>query len=119
MLGGSMLPPNIKKLDAADFLDAVYNIIDQLKITKPIETPAADFTSEFDYGLVIYARTALWMHIVEQSLGKETLEKGMKNYFSEWKFKHPYPEDFQASLEEITHTSLDKLFALLNTTAPL
>jgi len=119
ILGNSMIPSNVKKLGTEDFLDAIYNVIDQLKAAKPIETPAPDFTSEFDYGLVVYARTALWMHVLEKDLGKETLEKGMKNYFSEWKFKHPYPENLQASLEEVTHTSLDKLFALLNTTDPL
>jgi aminopeptidase N len=113
---GGMIPDRIKKLPAEDFLSAVYNVISQLKTTEPIETPAPAFPSEFDYGLVVYAKTAVWMHIMETSIGKDQLEKGMQAYFSTWKFKHPYPEDMQATLEQATGNSLDQVFGMLHNT---
>jgi len=111
---GSMIPDRIKKLAPDDFLDAIYNVISQLKTAEPIETPAQDFPSEFDYGLVVYARTAVWMNLMQHAIGKDELAKGMQAYFSNWKFRHPYPEDLQASLETVTHTSLQNFFNLLH-----
>jgi aminopeptidase N len=116
---GSMIPERLQKLGPEEFLDAIYDVLNQLKTTEPIESPATAFPSEFDYGLVVYARTAVWMHILEKAMGKDNFEKGMKLYFSRWKFRHPYPEDLRACLEQITHSSLDKLFDLLNKTGML
>ena len=116
---GSETPEKWQKLGTDEFLDAVYDVFNQLRMPEPIETPAADFPSEFDYGLVIYARTAVWMHLLEKAIGKEDFKKGMQNYFFHWKFKHPYPEDLKTSLEQITHSNLDKLFDLLNKTGML
>jgi aminopeptidase N len=116
---GSAIPEKMQKLPAGEFLDAVYDVLDQLKTSEPIETPAADFPSEFDYGLVVYARTAVWLHLLEKTIGTTDFEKGMQLYFSRWKFKHPYPEDLQASLEAITHSSLDNTFHQLNKTGIL
>ena len=113
---GSMVPDRIKKLPEEDFLIAVYNVINQLKTTEAIETPAPAFPSEFDYGLVVYAKTAVWMHILETAIGKDQLQKGMQAYFATWKFRHPYPEDMQASLEQTTGNSLDQLFSMLHNT---
>jgi len=59
------------------------------------------------------------MHLLEKTIGETDFEKGMQLYFSRWKFRHPYPEDLQASLEAITHSNLDKLFQLLNKTGIL
>ena len=116
---GSLLPEETRKLGPDDFLDAVYNLLNQLKTAEPIETPAVDFPSEFDYGIVVYAKTAVWMHLLEKTLGQATFEKGMQAWFSAWKFRHPYPEDLKASLEQVTHSKLDKLFDGLNKTGPL
>ena len=113
---GNIIPDRIKKLPTDDFLSAVYNVINQLKTTEPVETPAAAFPSEFEYGLVVYAKTAVWMHILETDIGKAQLEKGMRAYFSAWKFRHPYPEDMQASLEQATGSSLDHTFNMLHNT---
>ena len=38
----------------------------------------------------------------------------MQAYYNEWKFKHPYPEDFKKSIEQTSGQNLDELFFLLN-----
>jgi hypothetical protein len=43
----------------------------------------------------------------------------MHSYYMEWKFKHPYPEDFKASIEKSTGRNLDTIFNLLNTTGSI
>jgi aminopeptidase N len=113
-----MIPERLKKLPADDFLAAIYNVINQLRTSEPIETPAAEFPSEMDYGLVVYAKTAVWMHVIQEAIGKEKLTKGMHDYFSAWKFKHPYPEDMEASLEQSTSSDLKQIFNMLHSTGP-
>jgi len=111
---GFMIPEEIRKKGSDDFLESIYNVFNQVNTTMPIETPATGFSSEYEYGMVEYARTAVWMYILEKAMGKPAFEKGMQTYFSNWKFRHPYPEDLKSSLEQATHEPLDKLFDLLN-----
>jgi aminopeptidase N len=65
-----------------------------------------------------YKKTALWMYVMEKTMGKSNLDKGMHNYFREWKLKHVYPENLQSSLEEATQIGLDNLFNLLHEKGP-
>ena len=116
---GAFMPEEFASLSPDKFEDAIYNVLNQMRSPEPIETPAVAFPSEFDYGIVVYARTAIWMHILEKSIGRELFAKGMQTWFSDWQYKHPYPEDLKASLEKVTGASLDKLFALLNKGGPL
>jgi hypothetical protein len=111
---GDLIPREIRKKGLDDFLEAIYNVFNQVRTDEPIETPATGFRSESEYGLVEYTRTAVWMYILQKAMGEEGFHKGMRNYFTEWKFRHPYPEDLKASLEEVSHEPLDKVFALLN-----
>jgi hypothetical protein len=46
------------------------------------------------YGLV-YARTALVFHDLEQVIGTELFEKAMKLYFQRWRFRHPGTADLR------------------------
>lgn len=116
---GSMIPDDKKHLGIDSFQDAIYHIFNQLSTTEPIETPATAFTSEFDYGMVVYIKTAVWLYLLEKAIGKDNFERGMQNYFSNWKFKHPYPADLKSSLEQITQSNLDGQFDLLHKTGPL
>ncbi|MDQ3279427.1 MAG: M1 family peptidase, partial [Bacteroidota bacterium] len=57
--------------------------------------------------------TAVWMHYFEIEFGREALDKAMNTYFNQWKFKHPYPEDFKAVLEKELGKDLTPYFDLL------
>ncbi len=50
--------------------------------------------SSGSYGLV-YARTALVFHDLEQVLGTPLFEKAMKLYFERWRFRHPGTADLR------------------------
>lgn len=83
------------------------------KKDQPIETPAADF-SELNYQLIAYYKTAQWMKLLENSLGRDLFDSSMHEYFRRWKFKHPYPEDFKRVVEDVSNRNLDSVFSLLN-----
>jgi hypothetical protein len=111
---GKSIPSNLKKLPAGQFLDVVYNAIHQsLPMNSAIDIPADMFPSSMEYGLVSYIKAALWMHILEASVGPEKTQRAVQHYFQQWKNKHPQPADMQASFEEATGEKLNDFFELI------
>ena len=84
-----------------------------------IDTPSEDFATEDEYGIVIYVKTAIWMYYLEQELGKEKFDSIIHDYYNQWKFKHPYPEDFKAIFQKDAGKDLAPYFDLLNKKANL
>ena len=85
-----------------------------VKKDQPIETTSEKF-SEINYELVAYNKTSEWMRYLEQQLGSESFNKAMREYYRQWQFKHPQPEDFKKTIEQSTGKDLDTIFALLKT----
>ena len=56
------------------------------------------------------------MQQLEQQLGAETFKKAMQNYYQQWQFKHPYPENFKQVIEASSHQNIDSLYQRLFTT---
>ena len=89
-----------------------------IHLDQPISTPAEDFTVE-NYELIAYTKTAVWMKLLQDSMGTALFDSCMREYFRTWQFKHPYPEDFKAVITSTSHRNLDMLFSLLDKTGPL
>jgi hypothetical protein len=112
------IPSYLRINSADDLLQAVYQAFNRIPTTQPINTAAADFKSEDEYGLVAYQKTSILLYIFEVTLGKAAFRDAMRNYFREWQFRHPYPEDFRASLERYFKTDLKDLFAGFDVKGP-
>ncbi len=112
---GDALPEDLKKREPAELLGIIYNVMStQIPMDDPIETPSADFENKEEYGAVVYLKTAIWMYIVELTVGREKLDEAVKAYYDKWKFRHPYPEDVKAEFEAKLNMKLDDVFGLLN-----
>ncbi len=61
------------------------------------------------YGHVYY-KTAVMLYNLQYTLGDELFLKAMQNYFNEWSFAHPYPEDFRQSMIRFTKVDLNWFF---------
>jgi hypothetical protein len=109
----NQIPREVKQKPVEEFVGIIYNAIAQIPMKSPIETPSENFTSSEEYGITVYVKAAMWMYIMELSLGKENMEKAMHAYFNEWKFKHPYPEDLKSTFEHSTGKGLQDIFSLL------
>ncbi len=94
-LFGSMIPKDVKELPEAEFQARIYQVLNSIPADKPINTGSTGFTNKDDYGIVIYVKTAVWMYILENYLGRDVLDKGLQSYFTKWQFRHPQPEDFK------------------------
>ncbi len=74
-----------------------------------INQNAANFTKA-NYGIDVYYKTWLMLRVLEQYMGAADFEKGMKNYYDLWHFKHPYPENFRDCMQHNTSKSLNWFF---------
>lgn len=102
----------------AAFNETQIATLEKIKKDQPIDTTSAAYT-ETNYNLMVYEKTSLWMHYLQQELGTATFDSSMKFYYTQWKFKHPYPENFKQAIEEISKTNIDTLYSKIFTTGPI
>lgn len=86
-----------------------YRFVARLNRDQPINTSSTDMRA-LNYGLITYFKSGVVFTYLRNLYGNEKMDAAMKNYFEQWKFKHPYPEDLQKSLEESLGESLDWFF---------
>ncbi len=85
----------------------------KIKADQPISGAATAFNG-INYPLMVYYKTAAWMKELENKLGRTLFDSAMKTYYKEWKFRHPYPEDFRRVMEGVSGMDLSAHFALLD-----
>ncbi len=61
------------------------------------------------YGQVYY-KTAVMLYNLQYVLGDSLFWNAMRNYVEQWKFAHPYIEDFRNSIIQYTHVDLNWFF---------
>lgn len=104
--------PFVKKRQPDDFQSVLLQTIIGLQKDQPIATSSAAF-SQLNYNLVAYTKTAQWMQLLEQKLGRQRFDDMMHAYYDQYEFKHPGPEDFKELASAYTDENLDSLFGLL------
>ncbi|GAB2960051.1 hypothetical protein GCM10027048_29400 [Hymenobacter coalescens] len=72
-------------------------------------TPAAQYTA-YNYGTMVYVKTAGLLRYLAAYLGQEKFDQAMRLYYDRWQFRHPTPADMQAAFEEGTGQKLDWFF---------
>ncbi|SEM10409.1 hypothetical protein SAMN05428989_3060 [Pseudoxanthomonas sp. GM95] len=96
-----MLPPWMNKLGIHLPVDDPFKY-ERLSamVRDPSDAAGASAWNRLDsagYGSV-YSRTATVMRDLEATLGKAAIEKGFKDYYASWKFRHPSIADLRESL---------------------
>jgi len=59
------------------------------------------------YGTMAYQKPAAVLVMLEDVIGKETFSKAMNEYYQRWLYKHPYPQDFFNTIEDVAGRDLD------------
>lgn len=76
-----------------------------------LNTHSDHFGPDYMNGYVhVYYKTATMLFNLEYVLGDTLFAQVMKDYYTRWKFCHPYPEDFRHSARLTTRTDLDWFF---------
>lgn len=74
-----------------------------------VAQPVAAFSPE-DYGLIVYAKGALFFHALRQEVGDEVYFEIMRRYLEEHKYRIATPESFLAVAEEVAGRSLKGIY---------
>jgi aminopeptidase N len=81
--------------------------------SKPLNTHSNDFNDalghEGGYGMVYY-KTATMLYNLQYTLGDSLFLAAFQHYFDQWKFAHPYFEDFRSSIIQFTNVDLNWFF---------
>lgn len=74
-----------------------------------LNTHSDHFTTRGGYGQVYY-KTATMLYNLQYVLGDSLFLESMQFYFNEWKFCHPYFDDFRTSIIQHSGTDLNWFF---------
>lgn len=76
-------------------------------------TPCTIFKKSWemeDYGTCSYNKPAIVLKTLAHYIGEAQMQKVMRTYFEQWKFKHPTTRDFQDVVETVTQKDSDWFF---------
>jgi len=96
-------------ISTAQALDWGFKYAESFNNDQAIDGTSEEYT-DWNYGIIVYAKTAMAFRNLQSYLGTERFDKCMHAYFDRWKFKHPYPEDLQAVFEENAGENLGWFF---------
>lgn len=86
-----------------------YQYVAAERSEQPINTPSDSLTDD-NYYICAYAKPALSFSYLQQYLGKDTLDRIIKDYYQTWQFKHPQPADLRRAFEQGTSKKLNWFF---------
>ncbi|TRX36693.1 M1 family metallopeptidase [Flavobacterium restrictum] len=75
------------------------------------ELPQTTHADRYDenslYSTTSYSKGEIFLTQLAYLIGKENLDKTLKRYYSDFKFKHPTPNDIKRSAERVSGANLD------------
>lgn len=104
----------IRRMQELEWLVQARNNLEQ-----PINLPATEYT-ELNYGLMLYNKAPNAFNYLRAYLGDSAFDAAMQEYFRQWKFRHPQPDDFREIIETQSGKGLTWFFTdLLGSTKRL
>ncbi|MEO5905646.1 MAG: M1 family metallopeptidase, partial [Saprospiraceae bacterium] len=76
-------------------------------IEEPLSTHADHFDLNSAYSISAYVKGAVFLNQLEYVIGKSAFDKGMLDFFNQWKFKHPDDHSLIRTMEKTSGLELD------------
>lgn len=73
---------------------------------QPLSTHADRYDENRSYSIASYSKGEVFLAQLEYLIGKENLRKTIKKYYSDFKFKHPTPNDIKRTAERVSGAHL-------------
>lgn len=74
---------------------------------QPQSTHADRFDLNMSYGIAAYSKGEVFLAQLGYVIGKEKLAETLHEYYNQWQFKHPTPNDFKRVAEKVSGFELD------------
>ncbi len=74
---------------------------------QPQTTHADRYVLNFAYGISAYSKGAIFLSQLGYIIGQDNLMETIKKYYTDFKFKHPVPNDIKRTAEKISGMELD------------
>ena len=84
-----------------------YNNIVGYGIEEALTTHADRYHHNVAYGTASYSKGNIFLSQLEYVIGRENVAKGLKQYFNDFSFKHPTPNDIKRIMEKVSGIHLD------------
>jgi len=84
-----------------------YNYLVNSGKEEPQSTYGDRFHSNMAYGIAAYNKGEVFLAQLGYIIGKDKLAETLNEYYSQWKFKHPTPNDFKRVAEKVSGFELD------------
>ncbi len=86
---------------------ASYFYLVKTGLEEPLTTHADQFETNIAYSLASYGKGCVFVSQLGYIVGDSVLDKIMLEYYHQWKFKHPNPDDFLRVAEKESGLELD------------
>jgi hypothetical protein len=73
---------------------------------EPISQHSDHYNTNRAYSIASYSMGTVFLHQLKYIIGEEVFYKGMRQYYNQWKFKHPEPHDFIRIMEKVSGLQL-------------
>ena len=85
---------------------AYYKLIESGK-EQPLSTHADRYDENRSYSIASYVKGALFLTQLEYLIGTANTRKTLKRFYTDFKFKHPTPNDIKRTAERVSGANLD------------
>jgi hypothetical protein len=95
-----------KTFDQDESYKSYYNLV-RSGFAEPLTTHADHYSTNYAYSLNSYAKGAVFITQLGYITGDKVRDKILLEYYNEWRFKHPNPNDFIRVAEKVSGMELD------------
>jgi len=100
---------HVDKMPAEELQKLQWLITARNNSEQPLDLPSTDY-NQSNYGQMIYAKTSMGFTYLRAYLGDTLFDASKHDFYRQWKFRHPEPDDLHATFEHHTSENLNWFF---------
>lgn len=106
IITSKLLDPQGKNDPFTPSYNSYFSVVKQ-GIEEPLCTHADHYNTNTAYGMASYSKGFVYLHQLSYVVGQKVLDKALFEFFRDWSFKHPKPNDFLRIVEKSSGMVLD------------
>jgi hypothetical protein len=106
-LAAHELSENKKGKVSFDRTYMTYSYIVKSGMEEPLTTQSDRYNTSMTYSIGAYVKGEIFLSQLGYIIGEDNLDKTLKKFFNDFKFKHPTPNDIKRTAEKVSGIQLD------------